>query len=502
VTRALHIVLLAVALAVALAAVSSAAELDEALASLRNTVAKHPDDPDVSWALADALEAAERSSEAADHMQRHLARWPERPAHGWRALGRCAYGAGRVNEAIAALARALVRDEADAEAHLYMGLALQRKGEKLRAEAHFEAAARDPELAPDALLLSGISRVGRGDADVGRARLQRVIDLAPQTDSALDARALLDDTGLFASRLSIESFAGVGYDSNATLGSRADVPGASSAEDDALFEFGTDVSWRPRLIGERDPLELDFRYVRRDYARQTDLAEQLFRAGFRNLTYLHPRVGLETEGSGGPFLVDNDLYGVSGGLRQSLLVALGRRTGVLRVYANGERAEYEDAPFVDSLERDGWVYGGGAEHVVRLGRESDLWLAWGGRYSRRDTEAGRDELGFEGAYDADLWQGSLRLAGFLPFEVRARAELYFDAHLYDNPNLIDALSEGLESPSRRRDMVWTSLLTLRRALYRNVELELYAQFADIDSNVDLYSYRRGLTGMRLRAALP
>jgi tetratricopeptide (TPR) repeat protein len=500
--RGLHVALFALALMLALATAAGAAELDDALASLRTAVAKHPNDPDVSWALADALEAAGRSAEAALHMQRHLARWPDRPAHGWRALGRAAYGAGRINDAIAALRRALERDEGDAEAHLYLGLALQQKGQSRLAETHFEAAAEhDDELAPEALLLSGMSRVARGDDQIAAVRLHRVIDLAPHSDSALDARALLDDARLFRPPVTVESFAGVAYDSNATLGSAADVPGASSAEDDALFEFGTDVTWRPPLGNERNPVELSVRYARYDYASQTDLSEQVFNGGISSLLHVGPRLGLYFEGEGATVLVDNDLYGVNGWVRQSLLVPFSKQQ-MLRIYGNGGRQEYEDAAFTDSLERDGWLYGGGAEHVMRLGHESEIWFSWGGRYTRRDTDAKRDELGFGGAYDAHLAQGSLRVASLLPFEIRGRAELFFDAHFYDHRNLIDALSEGVESPTRRRDLVWTSGLSLRRAIYRGVDLEVHAEFADIDSNVDLYSYQRAQTGMRLRAELP
>jgi hypothetical protein len=161
---------------------------------------------------------------------------------------------------------------------------------------------------------------------------------------------------------------------------------------------------------------------------------------------------------------------VNGGLRQSLLLALGRRGGLLRIYGSGQRDEYEDAPFVESLERDGWLYGGAPSTWCGSATRATSGSPGAGRYLRRDTDAQRDDLGFESAYDADLWQGSLRLASVLPFEIRARADLYFDAQLYDNPNLIDALSEGPESPSRRRDMVWSSGLTLRRTLYRQVEL--------------------------------
>jgi tetratricopeptide (TPR) repeat protein len=502
VTRAFRFGVFALALAVALAGTGRATPIDDALARLRDAVTKHPDDPEVSWALASALEAAGRPGEAVAAMRSHLARWPDRPANGWTALGRCAFRAGRIDEAIDALQRAAARDERDAEAQLYLGLALREHGEKERAEAHFEAAARDPELAPEALLLSGMSRIERGETGDGRARLKRVVALAPRSDSARDARSLLEDTAPIALPFSIESYAGVEYDSNATLGGEGDFPGASSATDDAAFEFGTDFAWRPPLGGESRPLELGLHYRRLDYAEQSQYSEQQIRGSLSGQTTVQPRLALRFDASGSYELLDNAPYAVSGELRPSLLYALGPRAGVLRVYGVGARDDYDEEPFFDSLERSDWIFGGGAEHLFRVGQERDAWLAWGGRYLRRDTDAGRDALGFRPAYDADMWQGSLRTAVSLPFQIRARAEFFFDAELYDHRNLIDALTEGPESTARRRDFVWSTGLSLRRALYRGVELELHAEYTDRDSNVDLYSYQRALTGLRLRAALP
>lgn len=505
-TRALCTPLLALALALALAAGAAAAmQPDEALAALRSAVAKHPDDPALSWALADALEAADRPAEATDWMQRHLARWPDRPDAAWRALGRCAYRAGRSDAAIAALTRALERDARDAEAQLYLGLALQQRGEKQRAEAHFEAAAEhDAGLAPQALLLSGLSRITRGDARGGQQRLERVLAIAPDSASARDARALLDATPAPASRspFRIESSAGISYDSNVTLEGEGDFPGAGSPQDDVLFDFGTVFAWRPALGGEGRFVELGVRYDRSDYVELSEFSEQAFQGSLSGQLPLHPRLALRLDAAGGYGLLENDPYFASGALRPSLLAALGRRGGLLRIYAAGERLDYEDEPLFDSLERSGWAYGGGAEHLFPFATERQAWLAWGGSYQRRDTDAQRDALGFAGAYDCDRWRASLRSVLSLPFEIRVSAGVYFDAELYANRNVIDSLTEDPDSPERRRDFVWSSRLSLRRPLYRGVELELHAQFTDRDSNVDLYGYQRALTGLRLHAALP
>lgn len=475
----------------------------ERLAALRAAVAAQPDDPDLSWSLALALEAEATPGEAAAQMRRHLARWPERPRNGHAALGRCEFRAGRPEAALHALEQAIAREPRDAGAHLYLGLALRAQRELERAEWHFEmAAALDPELAGEALLLSGMSRLSRGDSRGARARLSQVIERAPESASARDAKELLGDAPAARgmSRFRAEAWTGALYDSNVTLGGEGDLPGAGDTEDDAVIESGTELAWRP-VVGEGQPLELSMRYERMDYLELTEYSAQRVQAATSGMLPLGSFVALRLDAGFGYMLLDDDPYLMSGALRPSLFVALGRRSGLLRAHAGGERLEYDDDPLFDSLELSGWTYGGGIEHLLPLGRERIAWIGWGGSYQRRDTDASRDELGFRSAYDGDRWRASLRSALALPFGLRARAELAFDAERYDHRNLIDALTENPTSPDRREDRIWSSALSLRRKLVGPVEVELHAEFSDRDSNVDLYAYQRALAGLRLRVAM-
>jgi Flp pilus assembly protein TadD len=502
-TRALHAIAFALVLGLALHAAAATSQ-EDALAALRAAVASHPDDPDLSWALAQALEAVGRYDLAADQMQRHLARWPERPSNGFAALGRCAYRAGRTDEAAKALERALAKDPRDAEAQLYYGMTLQALHEPQRAESHLETAASlDRELAGEALLLSGMSRLARGDTHGGNTLLAEVIERAPRSDSASDARALLGDEPppRTASSFHAEAYAGAGYDSNVTLGGEGDLPGAG-AKADALFETGTELSWRPSLGGEGRFVELGVHYDRLDYAEQTDYAAQRFLGTGAAQIALGPRAALHLDGAFGYSLLANDPYLMNGSLRPSLLVALGRHAGLLRLHASGERLAYDEDPVFESLKRSGWTYGGGLEHLVPFAGEREGWFVWGGSYERRETDATRDLLRFRGAYDGDCWRAALGAALTLPFEIHARAEVSFDAELYDHRNVVDALTENPTSPDRRRDYVWGTSLTLRRQLFRGIDVEIHTDFTDRSSNVDLYSYQRSVTGLRLRAALP
>ena len=493
--------------ALALCTAAAAVDLDDSLASLRAAAARHPDDPDYSWAVADALEAAGRPSEAAEQIRAHLARWPDREG-GWRALGRCEYRAGQFEPARDALREAVSRDPRDAEAHLYYGLTLQRLGKRERATRHLELAAElDPDLGSDALLLAGVSHLSDGDALRGRELLERVIKMSPDSASAREARSLIGSVAPPPppSALGIQAYSGVAYDSNVTLGGEGDLPGAGSAEDDAVVDFATRVAWRVAPFDELRPIEIGAGYERSDYLDLDEFSAQRT-GGDVGWTYsLTPDVALRLYGLGSYYWLDESPYLVRGALTPSLYVGLGGHRGALRLGALGEYLDYEEDPIFDSLERSGWEYGGVAEHVIPLAvftERPKVWLSWGGGYSRRDTGASRDELGFASAYDRDRWRGSVRLQVPLPFGISADASLFYDAELYDHANVIDALSENPITPDRRRDQVLSSNLSLRRKLFRGVDVELLASFQDRDSNVHLYAFQRTLAGVRLHAAFP
>ena len=370
--------------ALAIGAAAAAVDLEQSLASLREAAARHPDDPDYSWAVADALEAAGRPSEAAAQMREHLTRWPDRPSGGWRALGRCEYRAGRLEPARDALREAVSRDPRDAEARLYLGLALQRLGDTDRAVQHLEMAAElDPELAGDALLVAGISHLSDGDDLRGRELLERVIKMSPDSSSAREARSLIGGVAPAPrpSALGIQASSGVSYDSNVTLGGEGDLPGAGTAEDDAVVDFATRVAWRVTPIDEVRPIEIGAGYDRSDYLDLDEFSMQRA-GGDLGWTYsLSPDVALRLYGLGSYYWLDESPYLVRGAVAPSLFVGLGGNRGVLRLGASGEYLDYEDEPIFDSLERSGWEYGGAAEHVIPLSLFSErprIWLSWGG----------------------------------------------------------------------------------------------------------------------------
>jgi tetratricopeptide (TPR) repeat protein len=469
--------------------------------------AAHPDDPDLSWALAQSL-AEEGDLEAAvARLRQHLERWPERPPEASLALGRHLYALGRDAEALAVLSGYLARHPDAGAAHLHAGLAARRLGRLAEARAHFEAAARlEPELAAEAGLLAGLLLLELGDEAGARHVLGEVADRHGGGDAARAARLVLE--GAPRARrpplLSLEAFAGVQFDSNVTLESGVDLPGAGGDQDDVRFAWGGGATLRP-VRGERLGVDVGVRY---DDSRHVDLSAYDtrrvlgFAAGRRRLG---ERFALGLEGWVGYTTLDDEPYLLEGALQPSLALVLGGRAGLLRLHGSAQRLAYDPKPLFSSLERDGWSLGGGFEQVLPLPLREGAWLAWGGGYTRRDTEASRDLLGFDGAYDHDRWGALARVHLPLVWSVRADLRAAFDAERYDHANVIDGLTDGgvgRPDARKRRDDVFGVGALLTRPLWRSSELELAWSWSERDSNVDLYAYDRHVVGMTVRVFTP
>jgi tetratricopeptide (TPR) repeat protein len=500
----LHLLLaLLGALAFAGDAAASRSNPDAAIAALKKAAAERPDDPAYSWAVAEALEAVRRPLQASAQMRAHLVRWPDQPG-GWRSLGRVEYRNGHVEPARDALLEALRRDPKDAEASLYLGLALHALGEHEDAERHLEAAAElDPQLAGDALLVAGISHLSRGDDERGRALLDRVVEIAPDSAPAREARVIASRGNRSEdedSPYELEAYTGAGYDTNVSLEGGSDVPGLGSANGDAFTEFGTRFTWKPP-VGEQDPLRLSLVYERGDYMDLNEYSLQRT-GGSASWTFApHDKVAMRLLGSGSFYALDNDPYLLSGQIQPLVAFRLPGHLGAIRLNASAEILDYEESPGLDALERSGVEYGGGVDHVLLSwgeGRKASLLL--GGSFSRRQTRGGTDDvLGFrfDNAYDRDLWRATAAARVPLPFAIDAHAELQLDTERYENRNVIDQAFAA--TAARRRDFVVFSHLALRRNVFRNLDTEMLVSFEDRDSNVAVYRYQHTVAGMRLIA---
>jgi len=495
--------LFALVLALGLAAAAAAAPGSD-LARLEAAAARHPDDPDLAWALARALAEAGRSRAAEQRVSAFVARWPQQRAEAWLWLGRWRYERGEDAAAVEALEHALSL-EPSATAHLYLGLALRRQGALEPAERQLRRAAElEPELASETLLLSGLGRLREGDAQAGERLLAEAIARDPEGEAARSARLVLEGrVRPEPRRLRLEAWSGVDFDSNVTLES-GDLPGPGSDHEDVRFSWGASARTLQPL-GERGALEAGARYDQSAYLELDAYDSQRF-LGFLSLHWrVGPRVALRLDGRVDHARLDDAPYLLAEAVRPNLLLGFGERWGVLRLFAEGERLDYHEQPFISSLERGGWRYGGGLEHTGLLPLRPGAWLALGAGYARLDTTARRDLLGFDGAYDHDRWRGSLRSHWPLVWGFEADTSLFLDGELYAHRNVVDALTAGgvgTTDPCKRRDLVLNAGLALTRPVNRWVDLQLVYAYTNRDSNVELYAYDRSVGGLSVRVHTP
>ena len=483
-----------------------AQETSAELEHLAKAVASHPEDPDLLFAFAQSLTAHQRDADAVEQLHELTARWPEHSAEAWLLLGRLLYQLSRAGEAVAPLERACRLDPSSGPARFYLGLALQASGRGEEAESHLEFAAREtPELRGEAWLLAGLGRLERGDRVGGDELLERAIEADPDSDSARSARLVLEGGGPQPRRFRLQAFSGYEYDTNVTLDSGDDFTGLPADRSDSSFSWGTGLSVAA-LRGESYAVSLGGSYDQNAHLQLDDWDSQQFggtlSAGWQALE----RMALRLDTNLSYARLGNDPYLLSGGLNPSLVFRLGPRLGWLRAFGNTGWYGYEDEPISPALERDGFAFGTGLEHGVRIPGLENALFSWFGSWGRYDSEASRDPLlGFEGDYDRDGYGGGARVSTALPWRFSADLGFTFLHEDYAHPNLVDFLTDdgvGNPNPRRRRDGIWEARLRLIRPVTRSIDLELSTRYGDHNSNVDLYDYDRWVSGLAVRIHTP
>lgn len=504
--RALLATVLLAALASAWPA-HSAGQADAAAAvvgELERAVARHPDDPDLLFALASHLETAGDAEGAVERFEEFARRFPERRPDLWLRLGRLLQELGRHERAAAVLERAVAARSDEAAAHLHLGLSLRALGRHAEAEAHFAAAGSlAPELAPEASLLRALSRIELGDERTAVAHLERAIELDPDGEAGRSARLLLRATrgperGPW---IRFDAFGGYETDSNVTLDG-ADVPNVSRERADARAVWGAGLTVYPlrhRLAG----LTLGVRY---DQAEQEEISNLDTRRELAFLSLrlsLHERLALRLDGLATRTRLDHRRYERTRSVRPNLFFSWGERAGITQAFAQLEQVSYPEQVFSDAFIRDGWAAGGGFEHFVPLPARPGTWLSAGAEFQRHDTDSERDPiLGFASPYDHDRVGAIVRLRGPLWFGFESEASFSWAREDYEHRNFYDLLASGSLDPSTRRDTVLEGRFSLLRPVTRYAAVELRFQQSDHRSNIDLYDYDRRIVGVYLRVHTP
>jgi tetratricopeptide (TPR) repeat protein len=483
------------------AAPSTQIERLEAVAS------RHPEDPDVAWALARRLAERGQSARAVEVLESYVARWPDRRSDAHLTLGRWLYDLGRDADAVRALENAVARDPGSGAARLHLSLALWRLGRHREAASQLQLAERlEPELRGQALLLRGMILLESGDEAGAESALRAAIDLDPEGDPGRSARLILGpEAEQPPRRIRLEAYSSVAYDSNVVLDGGTGAAGLARDRDDAVFQWGTAVIAQP-VLTERGAVSVGYRYEQSAHLELSEYDTQKHLALASGRWRIGSRASVRLDGLFEHASLDEDPYALQATLRPHLFLSFGQRAGVLRLFAEGVWHAYEDEPIADSLERDGWSYGGGLEHAIPIPRWRDAWASLGASFSRLDTDGTVDALGFDSAYDHDRWRGLVRFR--LPLAWGFRSNLLFSLgyERYENRNLIDFLTKIVSgAPAtavRREDLVSDLSIGLVRRLGRYVDAEVAYRYLNRSSNVALYDYDRSQVRFAMRVYTP
>jgi hypothetical protein len=452
-------------------AVASAALASSPLELLRASAAAHPEDGAVARALAAALLAEGQAEEALAGLSDHLARNPAQRAACAELLGRALLATGDAAGAKAALGEAIAHRASDASAHLYLGLAELRLGERDAAAQHLaQAQALDPSLT------------------------QRVREVAAARGGALQR---------LLARVSFSGGVGFEYDTNSTLEGDEDItalPG-DSADGRVRYDAALGVTL---LRGERAEIGAGYRI---DQSQHFDLGEldvQSHAAFVGSTLALSPRTFARVEAGGALNRLDGQRHSQSASLATGF-GWLSERRGALELKAFGERRAYDDEPALSSLERDGWRLGANLRHAFSSARPAPSQLVTQLGYARTLTEGRTDAFGLGAAFDAHLvsLDSAFRIA--LPAQLLLDARLGVAAERFDARNAVDFLSDdgvGDPSPDRRRDFAIDAGVTLTRPITRWLDAQLRIRETRRFSNVDVYDWDRQVVGTQLRLRWP
>jgi tetratricopeptide (TPR) repeat protein len=496
---------LLLALAVLLLLPEPAPAEADSLEELRHLVAAHPRDPDLAWLRANALQEEGRTDEAVAALQSFLERWPAHRPEARRVLGQLLYEAGQHEQALDALEAHALENPMDGLTHFYRGLALRALQRHRGAERALQVAARlSPELEAEGLLLAGFSHLELGERVRSSMLFRRVVELAPESETARHARLLLGgrQRASIAGRKRLTLFAdgGTEYDSNVTLeGDLA--PGGGSDRNDARVVWGAGLSYRA-YQSESASATVGYRYSGSAHQdlEAYDLQSHLIFASGQVSPWERTTLRLDAFATDGH--LNGDRYARTWALRPTLLYTFGPRAGVSRLYLEAEKIRYHDEPLLESLSRNGTNYALTLEHYAPLWGRRDAWGSAGVTLSKANNPSSRtdDLLGFDDAFSHRAARGTLRLNFPVGWKLTTDASASVALRRYANPNVLDGLFEQvfLDQAERRHDSVVEGTISVSRPLTEHTRVELRWRGTLQRSNVDLYSYNRNIVGLYLK----
>ncbi len=404
-------------------------------------------------------------------------------------LGMAWYHAGDIARADASLASAEAIGPPSAELSLYRGLVLLEQARSEEAAAKLaRAGLLDPAaVEPAASYYGGLAQAGAGRRDAAEASLERVTQLAPDSEWSRRAdEALASSTDPeFALRRWLVLQAGLEYDSNVALrGDDVSLPNDISDKNDGRGVWALDVGgelyrdevWGAGALARYDgSAHFDVGDFDQHFLTTAVWADR--RLGERTFARLQPEFGV------GFYDYDDYLrfYGVTG----ELIHDFGRWGGG-RFYTS---YSYNDFLFrllgSGSLkrerDRDGHAVRVGYEHTVALDEKTEIR---GGPFYRHYDSRG-DE------YKHDAVGGWLGVRRALPYLFTLDARGSYDVSFFENRSTFLMADERRRD---RKDRFGVAELRLERPITRRVTGTVRWTYQDSDSNTAVFDYDRHIAG--------
>jgi tetratricopeptide (TPR) repeat protein len=311
------------------------------------------------------------------------------------------------NDAMALLERARESPELEARASFFLGICRLRRGEYNRARALFErAAAGDEKLATSAHYYEGIIAYREGEREEAIEHFEVVVDKAPESQIAGEARKLIAALETTARRWQLYAGTGFQYDSNVQLGPDSEVeslaggaPEFISGRGDGRWVFNLGGSLR-LLDWERLTLAAGY-----DFYQSLHFQEQEFNiqnhAQIADIGYSTNWADMGVAARHDFTLRETDKFLQSGTVLPWVSVPTGQwaeTQGSFRFLVNdfyggldqgGDEADFD--------LRDAYNYAGALREVLDLGAARYLWLGY--RFDQEDPIGDADTGSQSFAYD-------------------------------------------------------------------------------------------------------
>jgi tetratricopeptide (TPR) repeat protein len=405
------------------------------------------------------------------------------------------YHTGDLDASRRALEHAEAESPDEPRVSLYRGLLLLEQSQDAQAAAAFERASRmDPAIDPLASYYAGLAWERAREREQARAALEGVRDRSPSSPWAEEAGSALErldqreaaDVPHYWAQLSI----GGEWDSNVVLrGDGIDLPPDISDDED-----GRGI-WSAEVGAELFNSENYAGGVIAGYHgnRHVDLEEFDLRYPSASL-WLDRRIDdrsfVRLQPYGGYAWVDESEYLGQGGATLSYHRNFDER-GAGRLYSQVTYRDYlfrtgllpaAVQPLDDELDRDGWDFLGGYDHVLPLDDQTSL---------RAGVAFGHYEA--EGAeYSHQTYGGQLGLRRGLPFEFVLDLEGAYAYQPYRNESVF-SLPVPQTGPERR-DQLFGTRVALERRLLSWLSVTAHWRYQNNESNVRVFDYDRHILG--------